>query len=143
VSVPTLPYVDAVLRDILNDLTDPGVHVFTKRPADVVQYLPCLVIAPASVSLTTNLRRIDARFGARPMFEVAAFAGDRAVAGQLAAAARHALMTAWLKPYTVPAGSINRVDVLQEPAESTDDALPDGVVRFTGGYAAIIRPARV
>jgi hypothetical protein len=117
--------------------------VVSDTAADFTRYLPCLVIAPAAVSLTTNLRRIDARFGSRPMFTIDAYATDRADAGQLAMSARHALMTAWLKPHAVAAGSINRVDVLQEPAESTDDTVPDGVVRFTCGYSAIVRPTRV
>lgn len=135
------PYADAVLRGVL-DAQINDAAVFTERPPDLLKHLPCLVIATEPAALTASLPRIDARFAARPMLQLRAYAADRRAAGELAMAGRAALMTAWRKPVTTPAGSVNRVDVLAEPAQEDDQSLPDGVTCFTGNYSVIVRPAR-
>jgi hypothetical protein len=140
-----VPYSDKVLRQVLIDLAEtPDVAVFTHRPADIGKRLPAHVVAAAPAPLTANLKRVkDTRFAARPMIVVRSYAADRADAGALAMEARRSLHTAWLKPHTTADGSINRLDVLQEPAEEeSEEGLPDGVHVFSASYACIIRPAR-
>lgn len=144
-TAPELPYSDKVLVDVLRELASTeGVAVFTTRPADIAKRLPAHVIAAEKAPLTANVRRItDPRFAARPMIRLRSYAAERSTAGLLAADARRSLMDAWLKPYAPASGSINRVDVLAEPAHDDAEELPDGVWCFTASYAVIIRPPRI
>lgn len=135
------PYADRILKQVLAaGLGD--VNVFTERPPELLKHLPCVVVSTEPAALTASLPRIDPRFGARPMIQVRAYATDRAAAGELAMDARTAFVNAWLKARVVEAGSVNRVDVLAEPAQEDDESLPDGVTCFTGNYALILRPTR-
>ncbi len=126
------PDADLILIQLLKERTDASVS--TQYPARLVMPHLLAVTTPAGAAP-------EPRYQTRAGIQLDAMAGSRDLAGLILRQAIAVLEHAWFTQRVVDAGWIRTLSLASGPAETRDNAQPDGLWQFTATFTAIFRAA--